>query len=178
MDLIYKYLDRQRPSLNNSLSGRRFCTAHLFGHISCIFMSCLHCDEEKFSFRIGSISRQFSLRILHIVKCQISENLDKYLRNIFHSNDPCRDCLNLALFDSKDSAFWPPFCFDQNLYPTVPCARVRKLIFQVNFVNWDRESVCSHFSSLVSLDFVRFVMAITIAGEVTGNTLTGLFRRM
>ena len=58
--------------------------------------------------------------------------------------------------------------------PTVPCARVRKLIFQVNFVNWDRESVCSHFSSLVSLDFVRFVMAITIAGEVTENMLTGL----
>ncbi len=47
-------------------------------------------------------------------------------------------------------------------------------MFQVNFVNWDREGVCSHFSSLVLLDFVRFVIAITVTGEVTGNTLTGL----
>ena len=73
-------------------------------------MSCLHWDEGKFQLRIAGVSRQFSLRILHFVKCQISENLDKYLRNIFHSNDPCRDWLNLAVFDSKGPAFWSPFC--------------------------------------------------------------------
>ncbi len=48
----------------------------------------------------------------------------------------------------------------------------------MNFVNWDRQSTFSHFSRLVSFDFLRFVMAITIAGEVTGNTLTGLNRKL
>ena len=72
-----------------------------FRHIwACIFISCLR-------LRIGGVSQQFSLQILHIVKCKISESLEKYhkyLRNIFHSNDPCRDRLNyLVVFDSKDS---------------------------------------------------------------------------
>ena len=48
------------------------------------------------------------------------------------------------------------------------------LMFQVNFTTWVRESVFSHFPCLVSLDFLCFVTAITIAGEVTGNRLTGL----
>ncbi len=80
----YKFLDR------NVISK--------FGHISCIFMSCLYWDEGKFWLRV---SRQFSLRLSHIVKCQISESLDKYLRYIFLADDPCRDWLNLPYFDSK-----------------------------------------------------------------------------
>ena len=68
-------------------------------------MSCLHWDEGKFQLRIAGVSRQFSLRILHFVKCQISENLDKYLRKIFNSYDPCQDWLNLAVFNSKGHHF-------------------------------------------------------------------------
>ena len=46
----------------------------------------------------------------------------------------------------------------------------------MNFVNWDRDSAFSHFSRLVSLDFLRFLMEITIAREVTGNKFTSLPR--
>ena len=115
------------------------------------------------------------------MKRQIYESLDKYLRNIFYSNDPCRDSLNLAVFDSKDPRFLvailcrPPIC--QNL-KSHSSMRQSSLIDKVNFVNWDRESTVSHFSRLVSFDFLRFVMAITIAGEVTGNRLTGLSDRL
>ncbi len=78
---------------------------------------------------LAGISWQFPLRLLDFVKCQISENLDKYLRKIFHSNDPCRDWINLAVFDSKGPTFWSPFClFKKICNPTVPYARVRKLI--------------------------------------------------
>ncbi len=83
-------------------------------------MSCLHWDEGKFWLQIGRVSRQFSLRILHIVKCQISECLDKYLRNIFLADDPCRDWLYLLYFDSKGQ-------LSGRHFPTVPCARVCKL---------------------------------------------------
>ena len=31
------------------------------------------------------------------MKCQISESLDKYQRNIFQADGPCRDWLNLVL---------------------------------------------------------------------------------
>ncbi len=121
------------------------------------------------------------LRILHIVKCQISEFLDKIylIRKIFQADDPCRDWLNVAVFDSKGPTFCPPFCvFSKICNPTVLCARVRKLLFQVNFTIWCIESVFSQFSRLVSLDFLRFVMTITIVGEVTGNRLTSLFSCM
>ena len=50
------------------------------------------------------------------------------------------------------------------------------MLFKVNFASWGSESVFSQFSRLASLDFLRFVMAITIVREVTGNRLTGLRR--
>ena len=77
------------------------------------------------------ISRQFSLRILHTVECQISESLDKYLRLFQADDDSCPDWLNLAVFDSKGPTFWLPFClFTKICNLTVPCARVHKVIFQ------------------------------------------------
>ena len=79
----------------------------------------------------------------------------------------------------KAPAFWLPFClFTKICNSTVPDLAPEFVNwyfnFQVNFATCGRESAFSHFSHLVSLDFLRFVMAITIAGEVTGNELTGL----
>ena len=82
---------------------------------------------------------------------------------------------SLAVFDSKGAAFWSQFwLFSKICNPTIPCARVHKLLFQVNFANWDRDSTFLHLPTLVLLDFLRFVMSIIIAVEVNGNGMTWL----
>ncbi len=57
-------------------------------------------------------SLQFSLWILHIKKCQISERLDKYRRKIFLISEMTHGEIWLIYphFDSKGPALWPPFC--------------------------------------------------------------------
>ena len=107
------------------LNGRNF---DIFGHISCIFISVYIGTKKIFASNRGGVSPQFSVLSLHIVKCQISESLDKYLGTIFHSNDPCRDWLNLPVFDSKDPAFWSPFCL-------LPKSVIPQFL-AAEFVNW------------------------------------------
>ncbi len=90
---------------------------------------------------------------------------------MFHSNDPCRDWLKLAIFDSIiGTVFWSPFClFTKICNPAVPSARVRKLLSKLTSPTGIVKTPSSTSRLLVSLDFVRFVMAIT--GEITGNPL-------
>ncbi len=93
----------------------------IFWHISCILMSCLYCEVRNLAFA-SVVYHEFSLRILHTVKCQIFETLAKYLRKIFLADDPW-----MTHFDSEGSAFYF-VCFPKSV---IPCARVRKLLFQV-----------------------------------------------
>ena len=137
-------------------------------------MSCLHWDEGKFQLRIAGVSRLFSLRILHFVKCQF-ESLDKYHRNIFHSNEPCRDWKKISSIWLEGPAFWSPFClFTKTCNPTAPCARVSKLIPKWTSPTGIVKPLSSVCRLWFSLYFLRFVMTIIIAGEVTGNPLSGL----
>ena len=79
------------------------------------------------------------------MKSQISESLDKYLRNIFQADDPCRDWLNLAVFDSKGPVFGRHFvCLPKSLIPQFLALEFVNW-FQVNFATWGRESVFSQF---------------------------------
>ncbi len=66
--------------------------------------------------------------------------------------------------------------FSKICNPTISSARARKLLFQVNFTNWGSESAFRQLLTLVSLDFLHFVMVIIIgiAGEVTRNPLSDL----
>ncbi len=83
----------------------------------------------------------------------------------FSGGWPVSRLANLVIFDSKGLAFWPPFCmFSKICNPTVRCATVRKLLFQVNFATWSIKRIFSQFSRLVLFDFLRFVMAITPGG--------------
>ena len=66
-------------------------------------------DEGKSQPYFSGASRPFSLQILHIVKSQISEMLDKYLIKILLSDDTYWNW----------PAFWPPFClfFPKSVIP-------------------------------------------------------------
>ena len=84
--------------------------------------------ESKENFAFESTAYHSSFLSEFCILCQISESLDKYLRNIFHSNEPCWDWLNFAVFDSTDPFFWSLFCLlTKSVIPQFPVAE---------FVNW------------------------------------------
>ncbi len=64
--------------LKTGAVGKTLC--YIFGHSSCIFMACLLSDVRKSRLRFSGASQQFSPQIVHIVKCKMSEMLDKYFR--------------------------------------------------------------------------------------------------
>ena len=60
--------------------------------------------ETKDSFDFESVTYgSFLSEFCIVVKCQISESSDKHLRNIIQAQDPCRDWLNLAVFEGACS---------------------------------------------------------------------------
>ncbi len=131
--------------------------------------------KENFDFESAAYLGSFLSEFCMLWSAKYFKSLDKYLRNIYQADDPCWDWLNLPLFDSKGPAFWSPFClFSKNWNPTVHCARVRKLISKWISLTGIMENAILHLPTLVSLDFLPFVMEIIIAGEVTGNPLSGL----
>ncbi len=83
------------------------------GHISCIFISCYGWEARNLGFCFGGVSRQFSLRILHIVKFQIYQNLEKYLRKIFLADEPYRDWLIYPYL----TRFLCVVCFPKSVIP-------------------------------------------------------------
>ena len=87
---INKYLRPKTSVLKTNPHLRKIC--HIYAHLMHIHEVCI-LRSMKSQLRFGSASQHFSLQILPIVKCQISEMLDKYLRKIFLVDELCRDWL-------------------------------------------------------------------------------------